>query len=205
MNVSHLRSCLFSALTILLFTACQVQEEPIPTSHSPELRKGGQSCATGEIRYFDLEVFTPGMNNAGADYGFGLSSTDPYTLDDCLCNILQYRLTFSAGLPDVPTFVYDNNGSELAFETDTDPTTGEGTIIVLADQITDAAFAVFVAFDGGAHTTPVAGGLCIVDNLDGGDPTIPAYLVTPYWIYENPPFGPLINEIWIPTTMTVPQ
>lgn len=202
MTVLHLRSSLFLILTMLVFTACQVQEAPVHPGQSPELKKGGQTCVNGQVRYFNLQVFTPGMQNPSADYGFGLNSTDPYTLDDCLCHIQQYRLSFNHPLPQVLTVVSDNNGAELTHHTETDPNTGYGTIVVQADQIADAAFAVFVAFDGGSHTTPTAGGLCIVDNLDGGEfPT--TYLTTPYWIYDNPPSGPLINEIWIPTAMTI--
>lgn len=204
MNVLHLRNNLLIAFAILLFTSCQMHETPLPSETSPAMKRGGQTCINGQTRYFGLEVFTPGANNPDADYGFGLSSTNPYTLDDCLCHIQQYRLTFDA-LPSVLTTVSDNNGSELTFHTESDPITGQESIVVLADEIEDAVFAVFVAFDGGSHTTPVAGGLCIVDNLDGGDPQGQTFLTTPYWIYDNPPFGPLVNELWIPTAMTVSQ
>jgi hypothetical protein len=203
MNLLNLKTTLFFALTVLIFSACELNEDILPDASTPELRKGGQTCTNGQVRYFSLQVFTPGQSNADADYGFGLNSINPYSLDDCLCHIQQYRLTFDA-LPDVPTTVSDNNGSELSFHTETDPVTGQQSIVVQADQIEDAAFAVYVAFDGGSHTTPQAGGLCIVDNIDGGDPQVPAYLTTPYWIYSNPPSGPLINEIWIPTAMTIP-
>lgn len=210
MTVSNLKNALFIALTLFVFAGCQLQEAPPQLSDAAgfALKKGEDpTCNVNEEREFSLIVFDPQMYAPDADYGFSLSSTEPYSDEDCLCLLTEYRATFSSLPQDHSEItVTDNHENTLQFTVTTDPATGAETIVVQATELEDASFAIFIGFSNTVPAAPTAGGLCIVDNLDGNDPYIPngTYYNTPLWIYQLPPQGPYINKVFIPTAMTDP-
>jgi hypothetical protein len=207
MNAPILKNALLIAFIIISISGCQVIDAPEQMTSTMELaERRGQTCNVGETRYFALGVNSnPGMQGFDADYGVSLYHTPLFSDQHCLCRFDQYVINFDWLPTDFTEItVSDNNQTELDFIPSIDPATGEGTIIVLAHSVEDASIAIYIDFSNNVPPTPTAGGLCIVDNIDGNDPYLPSgiFYNVPLWIYNKPPTGPTINKIFIPTAMT---
>lgn len=215
----------FTCLTfiaLLLILGCQVNEHsdiivqeqgPNLATEPPNGNQGDSVCVEDEVRWFDLDSISPQYAEGSAEHALEFTTQgESFRLVGCLCDA-EYYLVDYQDLPDSSQIhVVDEDGNPIPFSIELDPITGKKRIQIKAKDAPKNKTKFYISFD--VTPTPTlerAGGLCIVDNLDGGyigyrSTSIPdtlSHFSSPMYFTLMPiQAGPPVERIMIPTSIT---
>ena len=156
---------LMALCMLLVLASCESSvNQPEPEHIDPQMAHTPKTCPRYEVRTFDLlEVW-----DANHDFRYELDvTTHPYSLRFCTCEVQYYWLeddAFPAG-----TALTDNSGNTINYHR---VTTDEGDerLYIYPEDLTEESVTIFVDYPGTAPAAaPGGSGLCIIDNLGGGD------------------------------------
>ncbi|MEM6273117.1 MAG: hypothetical protein AAF998_27135 [Bacteroidota bacterium] len=183
------------------------QEDVTANLNAPQVQST-LTCTNGTQRRFPLSEVPPLERVLNYDFAYRLS-TEPliFTLNDCLCSVKRFSFTFS-GLPasDGDIVVVDKNELDVDFDVERDVSGPGGKVIIEAPALVAGnTMDVYTNLEGVLESALVqAGGLCIIENLDGGGPTYTGGVLTePYkTLWTNNNGGVPSWAAFIPTAMT---
>lgn len=173
MNLISLYKPIFLPMLLsFFFLACNRNDPPQPEQALPSVQSA-LHCPEGGTRYFDLEPIDPGTYLAA----FRLS-VEPvvFTINECLCHVKRFSFRFTT-LPesDGDIDVWDKNNQPV--EHSVERFGDESGFIVIEEPALIAGnnMDVYLDVQGiSSESLTHADGLCVIDNLDGGDPTAPS-------------------------------
>lgn len=196
------------ACCFVLFFSCE-REAPQPNKGQALQVAAGQNddCKLALNQWFPVSYNTNPPNDPEPDYEFELL-TGPYATGDCLCRVSHYKFEFQ-DLPDTSLItITDINGTEIPFdffdESDPTGTTGDYIRIPNVGTLDDPFLTVFMDFDGNPEVLMRSGGLCIIENYGGGDPSLPQNLPLKDQVPNPPPATDSTTHVYIPTSITLP-
>lgn len=195
----------FTFLLLLSLFSCELKEPPTsanpPPTFNPLPEKTG--CNLGETNLFPLvEGSTPDV-----DYTFFLmTGNSPFYPEDCLCDVEQYELTF-LDLPNANDIDLRNvDNGQLSFSIQALPNGRSKIIFTEPDELPDAEMSVYLNFLAGTAILEDAGGLCVIDNIDGliVKPNSPQAAPIKYTLPPPPPTSDSVYRAFIPSNMAEP-
>ena len=151
--------------------ACTRNDAPQPEQSLPSVQ-AALDCPEGGTRLFDLEPIDPGNYLAA----FRLS-VEPvvFSMTDCLCHVKRFSFRFHT-LPssDNDINVWDKNDQPVEHSVDRFGDHSGFIIIEEPALVAGSNMDVYLDVAGiSSESLTHADGLCVIDNLDGGDPTAP--------------------------------
>ena len=154
----------FMGLCMLLVLASCSSNVNQPEHIGPQFAQNTKTCPRYEVRTFDLlEVW-----DASHDFRYELDvTTHPYTLRNCVCEVQYYWLEdteFPEGL-----IITNDQDEEINYHR-TNTESGDERLIIYPEELTEETVTIFVDYpDTPPAAAPGGSGLCIIDNLGGGD------------------------------------
>ena len=210
----RIRLTLLTTIAMLLvgLGSCS-KETPISNQVQPTPAASGD-CTEGAERRFHLKQRSTAPVNPDAHLAFRLSTTEyPFSAGNCLCDVKQFEIDFNELPADTSTIeITDTYGEDVGFTIDRNLNDPWETIVIQRPaRIPLGGMNIYITFSDPEYANEFvrAGGLCIINNLGGGDPVdFTEVFDEPLKLFRSPGVNSLGQplppdwEAYIPTAMT---